>query len=177
MFRSRAEFRRHLRIDNAHRRLTPHGRRVGLIKDESWQDFQAKQKRIEEMKSLLDRTKLTSAMLDQIQEQAAHHRGTPEIPEVGDISTPEGISNPHSISTPEGISNPHSISTPEGISNPAPKGRLTIAQRFSAGYSDHSDRVPEGRPKSAPHQQDLRAAMGQPLSQVLKRPEISIEQL
>ena len=63
MFTSRAEFRLHLRIDNADRRLTPHGRRVGLISDEAWADFQAKQQRLRDMKTLLERTKFTAAML------------------------------------------------------------------------------------------------------------------
>ncbi|MGA9305372.1 MAG: tRNA uridine-5-carboxymethylaminomethyl(34) synthesis enzyme MnmG [Candidatus Sulfotelmatobacter sp.] len=66
MFTSRAEFRLHLRIDNADRRLTPHGRRVGLISDEAWDNFQAKQQRLEAMKKLLGRTRLTAAMLGKI---------------------------------------------------------------------------------------------------------------
>ena len=66
MFTSRAEFRLHLRIDNADRRLTPHGRRIGLISDAAWADFLAKQQRLEAMKQLLEKTKLTSTMLEKI---------------------------------------------------------------------------------------------------------------
>ena len=62
MFTSRAEFRLHLRIDNADRRLTPHGRRVGLINDAAWADFLAKQERLKAMRELLERTRVNSDM-------------------------------------------------------------------------------------------------------------------
>ena len=114
MFTSRAEFRLHLRIDNADRRLTPHGRRVGLISDEAWAEFEAKQRRLEEVKQALERTKVTAAMAERVGTAAL---GCP-------------------------------------------------VERSSTAFTG-----------SGTTPQDLSSAIGQPLAQLLKRPEIIIEQL
>jgi tRNA uridine 5-carboxymethylaminomethyl modification enzyme len=66
MFTSRAEFRLHLRIDNADRRLTPYGHRVGLISDTAWADFEAKQQRHDAMTQLLEKTKFNAALAEKI---------------------------------------------------------------------------------------------------------------
>jgi tRNA uridine 5-carboxymethylaminomethyl modification enzyme len=114
MFTSRAEFRLHLRIDNADRRLTPHGRRVGLISDEAWSEFQAKQRRLDEVKQVLEKTKLTAAALSAWERTGRTH------------------------------------SSPAKQSVPGDTGHNT---------------------------EDFSSAVGQPLAQLLKRPEITIEQL
>jgi tRNA uridine 5-carboxymethylaminomethyl modification enzyme len=125
MFTSRAEFRLHLRIDNADRRLTPHGRRVGLISDEAWADFQAKQERLERMKKLMEVTRLTPEMLEEVT-----------------IDLRAKICHPE-----------RSEAQPNGVEGPAV---LYNHRPAPAAFSSF---------------------VGQTFAQVLKRPEVTVEQL
>jgi tRNA uridine 5-carboxymethylaminomethyl modification enzyme len=125
MFTSRAEFRLHLRIDNADRRLTPHGRRVGLINDVAWEDFQGKQARAEKLRTLLEQTRVSSEILEKI-ERARRER--------------------------------------MDAANSAP-----VADDDDSGIS--RDGV------SSPTESSLASAVGSTLVQLLKRPEIVIEDL
>ena len=53
MFTSRAEFRLQLRIDNADRRLTPLGGKLGLVGGEDLADYESKQERMERLRAFL----------------------------------------------------------------------------------------------------------------------------
>jgi tRNA uridine 5-carboxymethylaminomethyl modification enzyme len=163
MFTSRAEFRLHLRIDNADTRLTPHGRALGLIDDHAWAAFEAKQRRAEALKLLLETTRLTDPDIELFRISSGLQPAESHLAENG-ASAPGRAPNP--------------APTNDLSSRPEAAPLVAVAER-PAALPPQSPGAPSSPTvlSSAKVGSQNSPTRGDLFAQLLKRPATTIEQL